>query len=820
MLADESLLSDFAPAQEDEIEARASQVEIRRKTPAAASLSATPCPRHFALAGRLLQLSCDVGPIHSGAQVAFADWCFARAQQHARHVLKHGPKEALTPSEMQHIAQALHDTAATSGSHFPGSRQPSSAAQGIRSVAPALHGLQSTVAEVLGQHQFDAEAQIFRHSPAEQDFASRPYQAARQALEAALPTARPSVISRLLQLWLSIHKRHHYFYQLSTEAYFRGLRLGEAQAEGTALLSPASAATMAARMLHCALRVLWLLSHHHDSLLPTVRENLDTTPLSVWYAVVPQLFARLGTPEAAVREQVQQLLCELAGRRPDLVLYGAVVGARNVQAGVAHASFEAVRSAVHQSAAALVSALEALIVEAERISVLWEEQWLELVSQKQVEVLRRIPRLQSEAQRLQQNLDLSPEDKVRLMQQKHEAILRPTVEALTALKQLTYGSGEQQSSRHEQWFHATFGALIETTLRHLSSGEVAMNATAKLRGGRPLTAVPLSLAYSPQLACAPLSRLEDALRQATLQRTHVSLEEVSPALARWQNSNIPMPGVLEANAGNGAAQAHQKDAAEERPSTGSSKVAGSPVALATSAEVCIMRFDPSITVLGTKTRPKKMTLWGSDGRAYTYLLKGHDDLHLDERIMQVLSAVNTVLRRHRPHVRVAPQILQARNYHVVPLGRRSGLIQWVNGAQPVYRLFRSWQQWTYAAQRQAYEAALQKRAAAMSAVHADGESQRQRPAPATEQEVLREPAQPVKPSVLFYNALHTAFRDSQVSSSLPRAQWPLDVLIAVSAVMVEVGKKKEEKKEKAGKEKRRTNLVFSYANSMLSFILR
>jgi PI-3-kinase-related kinase SMG-1 len=46
-----------------------------------------------------------------------------------------------------------------------------------------------------------------------------------------------------------------------------------------------------------------------------------------------------------------------------------------------------------------------------------------------------------------------------------------------------------------------------------------------------------------------------------------------------------------------------------------------------------------VLMLMTKTKPKKMTMVGSDGRAYTYLLKGREDLHLDERMMQVLDIV-------------------------------------------------------------------------------------------------------------------------------------------------------------------------------------
>ena len=40
----------------------------------------------------------------------------------------------------------------------------------------------------------------------------------------------------------------------------------------------------------------------------------------------------------------------------------------------------------------------------------------------------------------------------------------------------------------------------------------------------------------------------------------------------------------------------------------------------------------------------------------------------------------------------------ARHYSVTPLGPRSGLIQWVDGATPLFTLYRRWQQREAAAQ--------------------------------------------------------------------------------------------------------------------------
>jgi FKBP12-rapamycin complex-associated protein len=38
-----------------------------------------------------------------------------------------------------------------------------------------------------------------------------------------------------------------------------------------------------------------------------------------------------------------------------------------------------------------------------------------------------------------------------------------------------------------------------------------------------------------------------------------------------------------------------------------------------------------------------MTLQGSDGIPYTFLLKGHEDIRQDERVMQLFGLVNTLL---------------------------------------------------------------------------------------------------------------------------------------------------------------------------------
>lgn len=61
----------------------------------------------------------------------------------------------------------------------------------------------------------------------------------------------------------------------------------------------------------------------------------------------------------------------------------------------------------------------------------------------------------------------------------------------------------------------------------------------------------------------------------------------------------------------------------------SSYCPGSPV-------VTIASFVPQLGIITSKQRPRKLTIHGSDGEDYAFLLKGHEDLRQDERVMQVI----------------------------------------------------------------------------------------------------------------------------------------------------------------------------------------
>ena len=62
---------------------------------------------------------------------------------------------------------------------------------------------------------------------------------------------------------------------------------------------------------------------------------------------------------------------------------------------------------------------------------------------------------------------------------------------------------------------------------------------------------------------------------------------------------------------------------------------------ADSPVVTIASFAPQLVVITSKQRPRKLTIHGSDGDDYAFLLKGHEDLRQDERVMQVIVTVTS-----------------------------------------------------------------------------------------------------------------------------------------------------------------------------------
>eukprot|EP00058_Branchiostoma_floridae_P004987 XP_002590475.1 hypothetical protein BRAFLDRAFT_124561 [Branchiostoma floridae] len=103
----------------------------------------------------------------------------------------------------------------------------------------------------------------------------------------------------------------------------------------------------------------------------------------------------------------------------------------------------------------------------------------------------------------------------------------------------------------------------------------------------------------------------------------------------------------------------------------------------------ISRAQSSLAVITSKQRPRKVSIYGSNGADFMFLLKGHEDLRQDERVMQLFGLVNTLLAKDPETMR---RHLSIQRYSVIPLSTNSGLIGWVPHSDTLHTLIRDYRE--------------------------------------------------------------------------------------------------------------------------------
>ncbi|XP_064598762.1 serine/threonine-protein kinase mTOR-like [Liolophura sinensis] len=139
------------------------------------------------------------------------------------------------------------------------------------------------------------------------------------------------------------------------------------------------------------------------------------------------------------------------------------------------------------------------------------------------------------------------------------------------------------------------------------------------------------------------------------QLTSLELQYVSPKLLRCLDLELAVPGSYEPN---------------------------QPI-------VRIHHVQSSLQVITSKQRPRKLSIFGSNGQEYMFLLKGHEDLRQDERVMQLFGLVNSLLLNNPETFR---KNLSIQRYAVIPLSTNSGLIGWVPHCDTLHSLIRDYRE--------------------------------------------------------------------------------------------------------------------------------
>ena len=101
--------------------------------------------------------------------------------------------------------------------------------------------------------------------------------------------------------------------------------------------------------------------------------------------------------------------------------------------------------------------------------------------------------------------------------------------------------------------------------------------------------------------------------------------------------------------------------------------------------VKIKKIGKVLKIFKTKQHPRQLVMIGNDDKEYMFLLKGHEDLHQDERVMQLFILVNTILENDQS---IKNKNLFIDTFSVLPLSHSTGIIGWVPNCDTLHQLIK------------------------------------------------------------------------------------------------------------------------------------
>lgn len=512
-----------------------------------------------------------------------------------------------------------------------------------------------------------------------------------------------SIVDNLVDVWWSLRRRRVSLFGHSAHGFIKYLSYSSVK-HCNGQLSGADCESLKQKtgsyILRATLYVLHILLNYGVELKDTLECALSKIPLLAWQEVTPQLFARLSThPEQVVRKQLEGLLIMLAKLSPWCIVYPTLVDVNAYEERPSE-ELQHILGCLRELYPRLIQDVQLMINELGNLTVLWEELWLSTLQDLHADVMRRINVLKEEAARIAENATLSQSEKKKINAAKYSAMMAPIV---VALERRLASTSRKPETPHEIWFHEEFGEQLKSAILNFKTPPASAAALGDV--WRPFDNIAASLASHQR-------------------KSSVSLSEVAPQLSLLSSSDVPMPGF-------------EKQVATSESDGGLTATLRGIVTIAS--------FSEEVSILSTKTKPKKLVILGSDGKKYTYLLKGREDLRLDARIMQLLQAVNSFLRSS-PATR--SHSLGIRYYSVTPISGRAGLIQWVDNVISIYSVFKSWQHRAQLAQ--------------FSAIGA-GNTKSSVPPPVP------------RPSDMFYGKIIPALKEKGIRRVISRRDWPHDV---------------------------------------------
>lgn len=214
------------------------------------------------------------------------------------------------------------------------------------------------------------------------------------------------------------------------------------------------------------LRLLRLLVKYGQCLQDQFQDLIAQDVIASWKLVIPQLFSRLNQPASYARDIIWEILAKIARESPKNIMYELIVGCNSPKTS------PETKQLLHQMASQLTPAnssimtsVTKMIEEMEKITVLWEEKWVNKIAMLQFDATERLQRFEKELSRVANMANGDVDQGNKMLSDTYDAILMPVIVTIRALIKETIDADIK--SPHEQWFQTTYGCKIRQAFAFL-----------------------------------------------------------------------------------------------------------------------------------------------------------------------------------------------------------------------------------------------------------------------------------------------------------------------------------------------------------------
>eukprot|EP01088_Endostelium_zonatum_P000895 TRINITY_DN1115_c0_g1_i1.p1 TRINITY_DN1115_c0_g1~~TRINITY_DN1115_c0_g1_i1.p1 ORF type:complete len:1488 (-),score=370.97 TRINITY_DN1115_c0_g1_i1:54-4517(-) len=369
---------------------------------------------------------------------------------------------------------------------------------------------------------------------------------------------------------------------------------------------------------------------HFKVVEDAIYEGLNIVSIETWLQVIPQLIARIHIPVPAISNILTQLLIRLGEKHPQALVYPLAVAIKSPQPARVAAAYKVLESmSTNIVSQTLVDQAQLVSKELIRVAILWEELWHDAIDDAYVYWHKH------------RDVDKMLE----ILNPLNEKLLGYPLTLQTANKGASSGGNNNSNNNNNNAANGntapSFGPETNSEMdfdnQYGKDIKEAAQFVLKYHKSKKTSHMDEAWAVYSRI----FRRLYKKLTDAT--DVDLALSDVSPRLVRARNLELAVPGTYNAY--------HDV--------------------------IRISSFSMPVTLITSKQRPKRLTIFGSNGKAYTFLLKGHEDLRQDERVMQVFGLINSKLTSDRKTLGGGNEIgqgLKIQQYSIIPLSPVSGLI--------------------------------------------------------------------------------------------------------------------------------------------------